>query len=63
MVGGLVLFIDGIGLVAFCLGADLLDIGQGYGFGQKQMWGVSAGILLSIAGLWILIAVLRRPGT
>lgn len=52
---GLVLFIDGVGLVALSLGADLVGIGKGYGPGPKQVLGVSAGILLSAAGLAVLL--------
>ncbi|GEM_PF-4094798 len=64
MVAGLVLFLDGIGLAAFCLTADRLGIGQGYGLGLKQMLGAAVGALLTVAGLSILLIVARlRPGT
>lgn len=64
MVAGLVLFLDGIGLAALCLGADRLGLGQGYGLGLKQMLGAAVGALLTVAGLSILLIVAhRRPGT
>ena len=63
VVTGLVLFIDGIGLSAFCFGADLVGVGQGYGLGPMQTWGVSAGVLMSAAGLAILLwQAFHRPG-
>lgn len=61
---GLVLFLDGIGLAAFCFAADSLGIGRGYGLGPKQMLGLTAAGLLIVAGLSLLLAVARRrPGT
>jgi len=63
VVAGLILFIDGIGLSAFCLGADLVGVGQGYGLGPMQVWGVSAGVLMSAVGLAVLLwQAFRRPG-
>ena len=62
VVAGLVLFIDGIGLSAFCLGADRVGVGQGYGLGPMQTWGITAGVLMSAAGLAILLwQAFRRP--
>ena len=64
VVTGLILFLDGIALVAFCLAADLAGLGQGYGLGPRQVWGVCAGILLAATGLGMLLRqALRRPGT
>lgn len=61
---GLILFLDGIGLAAFCLAVDLLGFGQGYGLGQKQIWGTLTGVCLSVSGLSILLPTARRlPGT
>lgn len=64
VVAGLVLLLDGIGLSAFCLAADRLGLGEGYGIGPGQILGVVAGILLCIAGLAVLLREARRgrPG-
>ncbi|MSS72341.1 MAG: hypothetical protein EXS64_12740 [Candidatus Latescibacteria bacterium] len=61
---GLVLVLDGIGLAALCLAADRFGIGQGYGLGPKQMLGLAISLLLAIAGLSLLLVVIRhRPET
>ncbi len=64
VVAGLVLLLDGIGLSAFCLAADRLGLGKGYGIGPGQVLGLAAGLLLGIAGLAVLIRETRRgrPG-
>ena len=61
---GVVLILDGIGLTAFCLAADDLGFGQGYGLGPRQIWGALTGICLAASGLSILLIAARsRPGT
>ena len=54
VVVGLIMLTDGITLGILSLTADYLGAGPGYGFGQKQVWGLGVGVFLSIAGAVIL---------
>jgi hypothetical protein len=54
------LVVLGIVLLAVSLFADQLGIGNGGGIGGKQLAGAAVGIVVAVAGGWL---VWRKPGT
>jgi hypothetical protein len=47
-----VLIVLGVVLALVSLAADVLGIGNGTGFGWKQILGTIVGVLLVVAGAW-----------
>jgi hypothetical protein len=50
---GLVLLIVGIALLLAFLSADLIGIGDGLGFGNRQIMGTVAGAVVTAVGLFL----------
>ena len=55
---GVILLIIGLVLAALSLTADLIGLGEGSGFGYKQIAGLVVGLAGIIAGL---ILIIRKP--
>jgi len=49
---GILFIILGLLLAAISLSADLLGIGNGAGFGRKQILGTVVGVLIALGGIW-----------
>jgi hypothetical protein len=49
---GILFIILGLLLAAISLSADLLGIGNGAGFGWKQILGTVVGVLIALGGIW-----------
>jgi len=57
---GIILLIIGLVLAALSLTADLIGLGEGSGFGYKQIAGLVVGVAGIIAGLVFLV---RKSGS
>ena len=57
---GIVLLIIGLVLAALSLTADMIGLGEGGGFGYKQIAGLMVGVAGIIAGL---VFIVRRSGS
>jgi len=55
---GIILLIIGLVLAALSLAADLIGLGEGGGFGYKQIAGLVVGVAGIIAGI---IFIIRKP--
>jgi len=57
---GIILHIIGLVLAALSLAADLIGLGEGSGFGYKQIAGLVVGVLGIITGL---VFIIRKSGS
>jgi hypothetical protein len=55
---GVILIVVGVVLLVVSLAADQLGIGAGGGIGGKQLAGAAVGIIVAVAGGWL---VWRKP--
>jgi len=57
---GIILFISGLVLAALSLTADLIGLGEGSGFGYKQI----AGLVVGVGGILVgVILLVRKSGS
>ena len=57
---GIILLIIGLSLAALSVSADLIGLGEGSGFGYKQIAGLVVGVAGIIAGL---VFIVRKSGS
>lgn len=50
---GIVFILLGIIIFILSLSADFIDIGEGFGFGYKQISGLILGVIAIIAGVYL----------
>jgi hypothetical protein len=53
---GIILIVLGVIVLAVCLSADLIGLGEKGGIGWKQLTGAAVGLLVALGGVWLAVA-------
>ena len=56
---GYILIVLGVIVLAVCLSADLIGIGNQAGIGWKQLLGAAVGLLVAAGGVWLALSKKR----